>query len=169
MTHNNDYDALAARAEAGELRSIPGTTVRSAAAVDAGRNALMLATGTDNIEDATRVALGRTLLGASPLPPSAQSPEVPQDSAAGEEPRLTAKKPLPKVSFYQESADTDRIRGAILNTIQQEGYRTLSQFLSTAAMKEVERLEQQYNGGKPFPAVAAGGLPQGRPIGGSGS
>jgi hypothetical protein len=32
-------------------------------------------------------------------------------------------------------------------------------------MKEVERLERLYNGGKPFPRVGARELPQGRPMG----
>lgn len=69
------------------------------------------------------------------------------------------------MSFYQEKEDTDRIRGAIMHTIPYEGVRSLSQFLSGAAMKEVERLERQYNGGKPFPPVGAREMPQGRPMG----
>lgn len=52
-----------------------------------------------------------------------------------------------------------------MHTIPYEGTRTLSQFLSGAAMKEVERLEAQYSGGKPFPRVGARELPQGRPMG----
>ncbi|HJF14203.1 MAG TPA: hypothetical protein K8V32_05280 [Enteractinococcus helveticum] len=30
-------------------------------------------------------------------------------------------------------------------------------------MKEVQRVEDKYNDGKPFPAVAANEMPQGRP------
>ena len=70
-----------------------------------------------------------------------------------------------KVSFYQERADTDRIRGAILHTRATEGSRSLSQFINQAVMAEVERLERKYNGGQPFPAVGARELPQGRPMG----
>lgn len=66
-----------------------------------------------------------------------------------------------KVSFYQDPADTDRIRGAILHTMIPEGNRTLSQFMQKVSMAEVERLEAKYNGGKPFPSVKAGDLPQG--------
>jgi len=80
-------------------------------------------------------------------------------------PSKPASKYPPKVSFYQDRADTDRIRGAIMHTIPWEGTRTLSQFLSGAAMKEVERLEAQYNNGQPFPKVGARELPQGRPMG----
>ena len=69
------------------------------------------------------------------------------------------------MSFYQEQEDTDRIRVAIMHTIPSEGVRSLSQFLSGAAMKEVERLEAKYNNGKPFPPVRARELPQGRPMG----
>ncbi|MFK5004568.1 hypothetical protein ACI4AP_28640, partial [Klebsiella pneumoniae] len=41
-----------------------------------------------------------------------------------------------------------------------EGVRSLSQFLSGAAMKEVERLERQYNDGKPFPPVGLENCPR---------
>jgi len=95
-------------------------------------------------------------------PAPAAAPAVDEAPAAAAKPR--SKYP-PKVSFYQEREDTDRIRGAIMHTIPYEGTRTLSQFLSGAAMKEVERLEAKYNDGKPFPRVGARELPQGRPMG----
>ncbi|AMM22794.1 hypothetical protein AX769_21905 (plasmid) [Frondihabitans sp. PAMC 28766] len=59
----NNYDDLAARAEAGTLRIIPGTTRAGADAAAAGRAALLAATDTDTIEDATRIALGRPRVG----------------------------------------------------------------------------------------------------------
>ena len=68
-----------------------------------------------------------------------------------------------KVSFYQEPEDTARLRGAVLHTMVPEGHRSLSQFVIRAVMKEVQRLEEKYNGGKPFPAVVANEMPQGRP------
>jgi len=71
----------------------------------------------------------------------------------------------PKVSFYQEPENTDRIRDAIVHTFAQEGFRNISQFLNFVAVAEVERLEQKYNDGKPFPTVKARELPQGRPMG----
>ena len=52
-----------------------------------------------------------------------------------------------------------------MHTIPYEGVRSLSQFLSGAAMKEVERLEAKDNNGKPFPPVRSRELPQGRPMG----
>ncbi|MFJ2355623.1 hypothetical protein [Frigoribacterium sp. NPDC087798] len=94
---------------------------------------------------------------ASAAPASTTVPVVDAAPTGADKPR--SKYP-PKVSFYQSTEDTDRIRGAIMHTIPYEGIRTLSQFLSGAAMKEVERLEIQYNGGKPFPQVGARELPR---------
>ncbi|GAA4115438.1 ParB family protein [Enteractinococcus coprophilus] len=68
-----------------------------------------------------------------------------------------------KVSFYQEPEDTARLRGAVLHTMVAEGHRSLSQFIIRAVMKEVQRVEDKYNDGKPFPAVAPNEMPQGRP------
>ncbi len=94
-----------------------------------------------------------------------------QMRAVEAEAEQVAQRPQPKrkypakVSFYQERAETDRIRGAILHTMATEGSRSLSQFINQAVMAEVERLERKYNGGQPFPAVGARELPQGRPMG----
>ena len=71
----------------------------------------------------------------------------------------------PKVSFYQEAEQTKRLRGAVLHTMLTEGHRNLSEFCEKAVMEKVARLEEQYNGGNPFPPVEARELPQGRPMG----
>ncbi len=78
-------------------------------------------------------------------------------------PETAPRKHPNKVSFYQEPEDTARLRGAVLHTMIPEGHRSLSQFVIRAVMKEVQRLEEKYNGGKPFRAVAANEMPQGRP------
>ncbi|VXB05159.1 ParB family protein [Plantibacter sp. T3] len=78
---------------------------------------------------------------------------------------VEGKKYRPKVSFYQDPADTDRVRGAILHTQVQEGSRSLSKFIDDAVMEKVAALEAKYNGGQPFPAIGARELPQGRPMG----
>ncbi|WP_022870318.1 ParB family protein [Yaniella halotolerans] len=78
-------------------------------------------------------------------------------------PETAPRKHPNKVSFYQEPEDTARLRGAVLHTMVPEGHRSLSQFVIRAVMTEVQRLEEKYNGGKPFPAVAANEMPQGRP------
>lgn len=99
---------------------------------------------------------------ADPAPPVA-APAV-QEQTAAAAPEKKSKYP-PKVSFYQDPADTARVRGAILHTQVAEGTRSLSDFINNAVMAEVKRLEAKYNGGQPFPGVGARGLPQGRPLG----
>ena len=97
-----------------------------------------------------------SLSGASPVTPPVSAPELEQPApaptpepaaaapAAAAPSRPTVKKAggkyPPKVSFYQDPADTDRIRGAILHTMSMEGYRNLSQFLNQAAMEKVAEL-----------------------------
>lgn len=76
-----------------------------------------------------------------------------------------AKKNRPKVSFYQDEEDTNRVRGALLHTMAHEPYRTLTDFINIAVMEKVADLEKRYNGGEPFPPVPARELPQGRPMG----
>lgn len=120
-----------------------------------------------------------SLSGSSPVaPPPAETPETKPPPAAApaaaakpaaapvtrkaEEPSTSGKKKWRhKVSFYQDPADTDRVRGAILHTMVQEGNRNLSQFVNDAVMAKVEELEAKYNHGEPFPAVGARELPQG--------
>lgn len=119
-----------------------------------------------------------SLAGQSPVaPPSAPepAPTIEPPASTFSEPQAAAqqvgkeaeKKPKtrPKVSFYQDRADTDRVRGAILHTMASEGPRSLSQFIDSAVMREVERLEAKHNNGQPFPPVGARELPQGRPMG----
>ncbi|MBO3662710.1 ParB family protein [Microbacterium stercoris] len=97
--------------------------------------------------------------------PVAAPTSRPRSSSTSTTKAGTKKAYPPKVSFYQDREDTDRVRGAILHTMATEGYRGLSQFIHLAVMEKVEQLEKKYNGGKPFPAVSARELPQGRPMG----
>lgn len=97
-------------------------------------------------------------------PDSPDSPESPESPVAGQRssraqrtrPAPRGKYP-PKVTFYQDPADTARVRGAILHTNVTEGPRTLSQFIHRAVMAEVERLERTYNNGRPFPPIGPHG------------
>ena len=106
-----------------------------------------------------------SLSGSSPIaPPTVETPETKPPAAERnvEEPVKSGKKTWRhKVSFYQDPADTDRVRGAILYTMTTEGNRNLSQFVNDAVMAKVVELEVKYNDGQPFPAVGARGLPQG--------
>lgn len=56
-----DYDDLADR---GQLAPVSGTTLRSAAAADAARDALLAATGAESLEHAVTIARGRPRLDA---------------------------------------------------------------------------------------------------------
>ncbi len=98
---------------------------------------------------------------ANPASQATASPAV-QEQPAAAAPEKKSKYP-PKVSFYQDPADTARVRGAILHTQVAEGTRSLSDFINNAVMAEVQRLEAKYNGGQPFPAVGARGLPKAAP------
>ncbi|WP_300345580.1 hypothetical protein [Nesterenkonia sp.] len=80
-------------------------------------------------------------------------------------PKKTADGRNRKMTFYLDDDDASRIRGALLHTMAQEGTRSLTDFIHKAVLKEVERLEATYNNGEPFPKVAAGSIPRGRPVG----
>lgn len=59
-----DYNDLADRAERGLLAPVPGTALHGAAAADAARDALLVATGAESLEDAVTIARGRPRLDA---------------------------------------------------------------------------------------------------------
>lgn len=105
---------------------------------------------------------------AAPLSPEGRAADPHGATAAQGAPeskRPAAKQTPKKLTIYQESADTDRMRGAMVATIPYEGFKTLSRFAQEAIMEKVERLEQQYNHGEPFPPVGPGIIPAGRPMG----
>ncbi|MGJ9414415.1 hypothetical protein ACHAAC_17075 [Aeromicrobium sp. CF4.19] len=120
-----------------------------------------------------------SLSGANPIAPAPTPPPPQQEKPAPKATPTTAraqepateqaaegrKKHPPKVSFYSDPDDTARMRGAFRATLAHEGWTSLSHFLSSAVMTEVERLEKKHNGGQPFTPVDPGGIPQGRPMG----
>ncbi|WP_165067729.1 ribbon-helix-helix domain-containing protein [Marisediminicola senii] len=64
MTDNYDWSNLSKQAEAGKLAPVEGTALHGADAANAGRNALLTATGADTIDEARHIALGRPRLAA---------------------------------------------------------------------------------------------------------
>lgn len=70
-----------------------------------------------------------------------------------------------KVGYYQAPDDMARARAAFDWTRPREGHRSLSDFIAHAVLREVERLEQLYNDGEPWPPLDPGQLPSGRPVG----
>ena len=97
---------------------------------------------------------------ADPAPPAA-APAV-QEQPAAVAPEKKGKYP-PKVSFYQDPADTARVRGAILHTQVAEGTRSLSDFINNAVMAEVHRLEASTTGVSPSPESVPGACPKAAP------
>lgn len=91
-------------------------------------------------------------------PPSAEKPQkgtlAPRAASAAKS----------KVGFYQDPNDTARARAAYDWTRPHEGHRSFSDFISAALMREVGRLERKYHDGSPWPAVAPGQLPTGKPM-----
>lgn len=80
--------------------------------------------------------------------------------------RRTPKPPSKtKVGFYQAPEDAARARAAYDWTRPHEGHRSFSDFISSAVMREVERLEEKYQDGQPWPALEPGELPTGKPLG----
>lgn len=120
-----------------------------------------------------------SLAGSSPIaPPAEPEPSAEPRTAKAAAPARVApaaapakqsgpakSKYPPKTSFYQDAEDADRMRAALFHTLTTEGSRTLSEFINSAVMTEVERLERKYNHGKPFSPVKAREMPQGRPMG----
>ena len=62
---DRDYEALADAAERGELTPDPATVRRGPAAAAEGRRMLMEATGTTDLDELTRLAVGRPAVGTS--------------------------------------------------------------------------------------------------------
>lgn len=104
--------------------------------------------------------------------------ETPASTPKATKPRKGTTKPLPateageepagkskKVGIYQDPELTARARAAYRNTAPMKGYRSFSDFAAEAFAEKIEALEAQYNGGKPWPALAPGVIPTGRPMG----
>jgi len=107
----------------------------------------------------------------APKEAPAAAPAAPAPAAqAVTEPQKTAQvagkpgKP-PKITIYQHPDDSARMRGAIVAYMRNVGMTNLSKFANEAIMEKVERLEAQYNDGKPFEPVGPGVIPVGRPMG----
>ncbi len=107
-----------------------------------------------------------SLAGTSPVAP-AQSAETPPATASAEEParRRRASQSKHKLSIYQDPEDTARLRAAYRVVLAEGKDRSFSDFITRVLITEVERLEAEHNGGRPFRGVGAGEIPTGRPVG----
>lgn len=97
-----------------------------------------------------------------PTPPAAPPAAAPAGGQAQAEGAEKKKWPS-KTSFYQSPEDGARMRAAFVNTMVPEGLGSLSEFIARAVAREVERLEAEYNEGKPWPAVQPRQVPKGPP------
>lgn len=70
-----------------------------------------------------------------------------------------------KVGFYVDVEEARRARGAYKHLPRTVTAKSWSDFLAGAVLREVTRLEAEYNSGRPFPDAMAGELPAGRPMG----
>jgi hypothetical protein len=59
--------------------------------------------------------------------------------------------------------NTDRARAAFLNTREETGFPTFSDFAEAALMEYVAAQEAKHNGGVPWPPEGPGRAPVGRP------
>lgn len=99
--------------------------------------------------------------GPEVVPPAAPAPAKASVAKPVSE---TAKEPKKKQSFYQTTSEADQTRGAFRTTAHSEGYESLSDFIAKAVAEKVERLQNQYNGGRPFESFGANQIPKGRPL-----
>lgn len=68
-----------------------------------------------------------------------------------------------KTSFYQQGPDADRMRAAYLNTREQTGLATLSEFINAAVNEKTAELERHFNDGDPWEPRPVGDIPAGKP------
>lgn len=105
----------------------------------------------------TRARPSDPVLGVTTAP--IPQPAVTQGKAASTIPAKA------KTSFYVSVAAANRARAAWTWTRAQEGHRSFSDFIAHALAREVMRVEEKYNEGKPWPPLAAGEIGTGKPIG----
>lgn len=104
-----NYDELARRAEHGGLSVKPGTIRRGPQAADAARAALMEATGTTTVEDATRIAVGRPSLGHEGKSPVVRA-RVPQ----------ALKDRLHQIAEAQHRKESEIVREALIAYVRSD-------------------------------------------------
>jgi hypothetical protein len=97
--------------------------------------------------------------GADPEP---SEPEVAQQSA--EPASVSAQKKLKKTGYWEPPEFGERMRAAFIDTSLAEGHETLSAFICAVLEREVERLEEKYNGGERY-RKGSRGVRRGRPVG----
>jgi hypothetical protein len=69
-----------------------------------------------------------------------------------------------KMTSWMPKEDAAQVRAAFLATRQFTDYRSLTDMINTVVLREVRRLQDEHNGGKPWPGARPGDVPTGRPL-----
>lgn len=73
-------------------------------------------------------------------------------------------KKMKKTGYWEPPEFGERMRAAFIDTSLAEGHETLSAFICAVLEREVERLEEKYNGGERY-RKGSRGVRRGRPVG----
>ncbi|MHA7174831.1 ParB family protein [Arthrobacter monumenti] len=74
---------------------------------------------------------------------------------------MSKRKPASFTPYFTQK-DADQVRAALLAAGQAEGYRSVTDLIEAAVLREVKRLQRRHNQGKAWEPVPAGALRPGR-------
>lgn len=74
---------------------------------------------------------------------------------------MSASKPASFTPYFT-AADADQVRAAYIHAGTDAGYRSISELIEAAVLREVKRLQRRYNDGQPWPPEPAGAARPGR-------
>lgn len=74
---------------------------------------------------------------------------------------MSKRKPASFTPYFAQ-ADADQVRAAFLAAGNAEGYRSVTDLIEAAVMREVKRLQRKHNQGRKWDPVAPGALRPGR-------
>lgn len=74
---------------------------------------------------------------------------------------MSQRKPASFTPYFTEQ-DADQVRAAFLAAGSVEGYRSVSELIEGAVLREVRRLQRKHNNGRKWAPVKAGALRPGR-------
>lgn len=74
---------------------------------------------------------------------------------------MSQRKPASFTPYFTEQ-DADQVRAAFLAAGGAEGYRSVSELIEGAVLREVRRLQRKHNNGRKWVPVKAGALRPGR-------
>ena len=106
-----DYEALADAAERGELIPDPATILRGPAATAEARRVLLEASGAADLEELTRMAMGRPVVGSTPGASPVVRARVPQ----------ALKDRIDALAQREHRKESDIVREALAAYVQLQG------------------------------------------------